>query len=61
MDPNAAWRTLLDWDADDADRADAAAALIEWADNGGCLPNHADRAQLDNAAARVLGRVWNAR
>lgn len=38
MDPTAAYRTMMDYTADPADRADAADALAAWIDAGGFLP-----------------------
>ena len=70
MDPNAAWHTITDNEADIADRADAAAALMSWLDTGGFFP------QIDNAGhgrhditpmtvhtycAIVLAEAWAAR
>ena len=38
MDPTTTYRTMLDWDADPADRVDAAEALADWLESGGFLP-----------------------
>jgi hypothetical protein len=38
MDPDNAYRTMMDEAADPAERAEAAAALAAWIDRGGFLP-----------------------
>ena len=73
MDPNAAWQTITDNEADIEDRANAAAALMSWLDDGGFFPDittgrhdmgRATKATPDSVrrnCADVLAEAWNAR
>lgn len=69
MDPNAAYRTMMDPSADPADRADAADALADWCERGGFLPrtdpplhgSHAERRRLVLASCRAIARTMDYR
>lgn len=60
MDPDEAWRIVLNEAADTDRRADAACGLVRWVATGGFPPRGEAVATVFRACATVLADAWDA-